>query len=138
VAAQLFIFQYSTLPTSGARLHQLDYVGSASSRPTQDTFYNQDDLLIREEVFDSRLGGSVSRVLRFFLWILRDKIGRTSELTLSLNLRFDLRLRGYIPYGMRFSESHLPYGSFVKTTRVLLKAFKRKNSGTLGNYSRRL
>jgi hypothetical protein len=39
---------------------------------------------------------------------------------------------------MRFSESHFPYGSFVKTTRVLLKTFKRKNSGTLGNYSRRL
>jgi hypothetical protein len=37
---------------------------------TQDTFYNQDDPLIREEVLDSKLGGSVPRVLRFFLRIL--------------------------------------------------------------------
>ena len=49
------------------------------SRPTQDTFYSQDDPLIREEVLDSRLGGSVPRVLRFFLRIFRDKIGRTSD-----------------------------------------------------------
>jgi hypothetical protein len=37
------------------------------SRPTQDTFYSQDDPLIREEVLDSRLGGSVPCVLWFFL-----------------------------------------------------------------------
>jgi hypothetical protein len=49
------------------------------SRPTQDIFYNQNDPLIREEVLDSRLRGSVPRVLRFFLWILRDKIDRTSD-----------------------------------------------------------
>jgi hypothetical protein len=49
------------------------------SRATQDTFYNQDDPSIREEVLDSRLGGSVSRVLRFFLRILRDNLGRTSD-----------------------------------------------------------
>jgi hypothetical protein len=33
---------------------------------------------------------------------------------------------------MRFSESHFPYGSFVKTTRVLLKTFKRRTRGRLG------
>jgi hypothetical protein len=49
------------------------------SRSTQDTFYNQDDPSIREAVLDSRLGGSVPRVLWFFLWILRDRIGRTSD-----------------------------------------------------------
>ena len=49
------------------------------TRPTQDTFYSQDDPLIREEVLDSRLGGSVPRVLRFFLRIFRDKIGKTSD-----------------------------------------------------------
>jgi hypothetical protein len=32
------------------------------------------------------------------------------RLTFSLNLQFDLRLGGYIPYGMRFSKSHFPYG----------------------------
>jgi hypothetical protein len=49
------------------------------SRPTHDTFYSQDDPLIREEVLDSRLGGSVPRVLRFFLRILRDKIDKTLD-----------------------------------------------------------
>jgi hypothetical protein len=53
-------------------------------------------------------------------------------LTLSLNLRFDLRLGGYIPYGMRFFESHFPYGFFFKTVRVLLKTFKRRTRGRLG------
>jgi hypothetical protein len=49
------------------------------SRSTQDTFYNQDDPSIREEVLDSMLGGSVPRVLRFFLRILQDNLGRTSD-----------------------------------------------------------
>jgi hypothetical protein len=62
----------------------LGYVYSTSwvtknSRATQDTFYNQDDPSIREEVLDLRLGGSVPRVLRFFLRILRDNLGRTSD-----------------------------------------------------------
>jgi hypothetical protein len=71
------------------------------SRPTEDTFYSQYDPLIREEVLDSRLGGSVPCVLRFSLRIFQDKIIKNFRLTLSLNLRFDLRLKGYIPYGMR-------------------------------------
>jgi hypothetical protein len=49
------------------------------SRATQDTFYIQDDPSIREEVLDSRLRGSVPRVLRFFLRILRDNLARTSD-----------------------------------------------------------
>jgi hypothetical protein len=49
------------------------------SKPIQDTFYNQDDPSIREDVLDSRLGGSVPRVLWFFLRILWDKMGRTSD-----------------------------------------------------------
>jgi hypothetical protein len=49
-----------------------------------------------------------------------------------LNLRFELRLGGYIPYGMRFFESHFPYGFFFKTTRVLLKTFERRTRGRLG------
>jgi hypothetical protein len=43
------------------------------------TFYIQDDPSIREEVLDSRLGGSVPHVLRFFLRILRDNLARTSD-----------------------------------------------------------
>jgi hypothetical protein len=37
------------------------------------------------------------------------------RLNLSLNLRFDPRLGGYITYGMRFFKSHFPYGFFFKT-----------------------
>jgi hypothetical protein len=33
---------------------------------------------------------------------------------------------------MRFSESHFPYGSFVKTTRVLLKASRGELEDTWG------
>jgi hypothetical protein len=39
----------------------------------------QDDPSIREEVLDSRLGGSVPRVLRFLLWIFRDLLAKTSD-----------------------------------------------------------
>jgi hypothetical protein len=39
----------------------------------------QDDPSIREEVLDSRLGGSVPRVLRFFLRILPDILAKTSD-----------------------------------------------------------
>jgi hypothetical protein len=47
---------------------------------TQDTFYNKnDDPSIREEVLDSRLGGSVPCVLRFFLQIFGDKSDKTSD-----------------------------------------------------------
>jgi hypothetical protein len=33
---------------------------------------------------------------------------------------------------MRFSESHFPYGFFIKTTRVQLKTFKRRTRERLG------
>jgi hypothetical protein len=49
------------------------------SRPIRDTFYNQEDPLIREEVLDSRLGGSVPRVLQFFLRILRNMVDKTLD-----------------------------------------------------------
>jgi hypothetical protein len=39
----------------------------------------QDDPSIREEVLDSRLEGSVPHVLRFFLWIFRDFLAKTSD-----------------------------------------------------------
>jgi hypothetical protein len=39
----------------------------------------QDDPSIQEEVLDSRLGGSVPRVLRFFLRIFRDILAKTSD-----------------------------------------------------------
>jgi hypothetical protein len=39
----------------------------------------QDDPSIREIVLDSRIGGSVPRVLRFSLRILRDILAKTSD-----------------------------------------------------------
>jgi hypothetical protein len=41
-------------------------------------------------------------------------------------------LGGYIPYGMRFFESHFPYGFFFKKRRVPLKTFMRR----IQDYSR--
>jgi hypothetical protein len=59
-------------------------------------------------------------------------------LTLSLNLRFDLRLEGYIPYGMRFFKAHFLYGFFFKDDASTIEDLQEENSMTLGNYSRRL
>jgi hypothetical protein len=72
----------------------------------------------------------VPRVLQFFLRILRDNLGRTIDPQLESTIR--PKARGYIPYGMRFFESHFPYGFFFKTTRVILKTFKRRTQGRLG------
>jgi hypothetical protein len=55
-----------------------------------------------------------------------------------LNLQFDLRLRGYIPYGMRFFESCFIYGFFFKDNASTIEDLQEENSRTLGNYSRRL
>jgi hypothetical protein len=49
-----------------------------------------------------------------------------------LESMIDLRLGGYIPYGMRFFRSHFPYGFFFKTKRVFLKTFERRTRGRLG------
>jgi hypothetical protein len=49
------------------------------SRATQDTFYNQDDPSIQEEVLDSRLRAPCHVSFGFFLRILRDNLGRTSD-----------------------------------------------------------
>ena len=71
------------------------------SLQTSAMFYSQLTLQF-EKLLNSRLGGSVPRVLRLeiFLRIFQDKIDGNYRLILSLNLQFDLRLRGYIPYGM--------------------------------------
>jgi hypothetical protein len=70
--------------TRCSRSWGLDYIrrtqrATPDQDPTQDTFYSQDDPSVREKVLDPRLGGCVPRVLRFFLQIFWDKIGRTSD-----------------------------------------------------------
>jgi hypothetical protein len=65
---------------SGARLYLLDFLGGDKTQEaTQDTFYNQYDPSIREEVLDSRLEGSMPCVLQFFLQILRDNLAKTLD-----------------------------------------------------------
>jgi hypothetical protein len=59
-------------------------------------------------------------------------------LTLSLNPRFDLRLWGYIPYGMRFFESHFSIWFLCQDNASTIEDLQEENSRTLGDYSRRL
>jgi hypothetical protein len=46
---------------------------------TQDTFSVKMTLQFKRKVLDSRLGGSVPRVLQIFLQIFQDRIGGTSD-----------------------------------------------------------
>jgi hypothetical protein len=50
-------------------------------------------------------------------------------LTLSLNLRFDLRLGGYIPFSIWF---------FLQNDASTIEDLQEENSSVLGDYSRRL
>jgi hypothetical protein len=56
------------------------------------------------------------------------------RLTLSLNLRFDLRLEGYIPYGKCDSKNRIP----ALRQGSIIEDLQEESSRTLGNYSRRL
>jgi hypothetical protein len=67
------------------------------SRAAQDTFYNQDDPSIREEVLDSRLEGSVPRVFGFFSGFCGIILAEL-QIDPQLESTFNLRLGGYIPY----------------------------------------
>jgi hypothetical protein len=88
----------------------------------------QDDPSIREEVLDSRLGGSVPRVLRFFLRIFRDFSCQDFRWTLSQSLRLNLRLGGYSiwsailriapPYQLRLQDK---IGSFSRPSEAVLE-----------------
>jgi hypothetical protein len=64
--------------TLGARLLLLDFQGSGKTQEHLRT-HLQDDPSIREEVLDSWLGGSVPRILRFFLRIFRDILAKISD-----------------------------------------------------------
>jgi hypothetical protein len=57
------------------------------------------------------------------------------RLTLILNLQFNLRLGGYIPYRMQFFELHFPYRfstQAIKTSRAFLKTFEGRTRGHSG------
>jgi hypothetical protein len=101
---------------------------------TSDTFYNQLTLQFKRSTRLKAWGLRATCPLIFSVnfW---DKIDGDFRLTVSLNLWFDLRLRGYIPYGMRLFESHYPYGFLmqdIKTSRVFLKTFEGRTRGRLG------
>jgi hypothetical protein len=58
-------------------------------------------------------------------------------LTLSLNLRLDLRLRGYIPYGA-ILQIAFSIWFILQDKASNIKDLREKNLRMLGNYSRRL
>jgi hypothetical protein len=64
-------------------------------------FYNQLTLQF-ERSTRLKARGLPATCPAIFLQIFRDKIEGNFRLILSFNLRLELRLRGYIPYGMRF------------------------------------
>jgi hypothetical protein len=101
------------------------------SRATQDTFYNQDDPSIQEEVLDSRLRGSVPRVLRFFLRFYGIIL---AELQIDPQLESMIRpkARGLHSIWNAILQITFSIWLFFKTTRVLLKTFKRRTRGLLG------
>jgi hypothetical protein len=90
----------------------------------------QDDPSIREEVLDSRLGGSVPRVLRFFSPDFSVSC-QNFRWTLSQSLQLNLRLGGYSIWSA-ILQSHFHISSGFKTTRALLKTFKGSTRGRLG------
>jgi hypothetical protein len=109
---------------SGARLHPsttrcsqslgLDYIwqtqwATLNQDPTQDTFYSQVDPSIREK--NTRLKAQGLRDTCpsvFFSGIFGIRLAKL-QIDPQLESAIRPKARGYIPYGMRFSESHFPY-----------------------------
>jgi hypothetical protein len=117
---------------SGAWLHLLDFLGDDKTQEQLRTHSTIKMTLQFERKYSTQGSGAPCHVSLGFFSGFYGIILAELRLTLSLNLRFDLRLGGYIPYAMRFFESHFPYGFFFKTRRVLLKTFKRRTRGRLG------
>jgi hypothetical protein len=116
---------------SGARLHLLDFLGNDKTQEQLRTHSTINMTLQFKRKYSTQGSGAPCHVsFGFFSGFYG--IWQNFRLTLNLNLRFDLRFGGYIPYGMRFFKSHFPYGFFFKTERVLLKTFKRRTRGRLG------
>jgi hypothetical protein len=91
----------------------------------------QDDPSIREELLDSRLEGSVPRVLRFFSPDFSGYSCKNFRWTLSQSLQLNLRLRGYsIWSAILQSHFHICFG--FKTIRTFLKTFKGSTRERLG------
>jgi hypothetical protein len=91
----------------------------------------QDDPSIREEVLDSRLGGSVPRVLRFFLSGFNEIFLPKLQMDPQQSLQLNLRLGGYFIWSA-ILQSHFHVSFGFKTTRALLKTFKGTTRGRLG------
>jgi hypothetical protein len=65
---------------------------------------------------------------------------RLAKLQIDPQLESTIRPKalGYIPYGMRFFESHFPYGFLHEDNASTIEDLQGENSRTLGDYSRRL
>jgi hypothetical protein len=90
----------------------------------------QDDPSIREKLLDSRLGGSVPRVLRFFFPDFSGYSCQNIRWTLSQSLQLNLRLGGYFIWSAILqSHFHICFGFtildcaifVVKIARTLLQ-----------------
>jgi hypothetical protein len=82
-------------------------------------------------MLDSRLGGSVPRVLRFFLRGFSGYSSQNFRWTLSQSLQLNLRLGGYsIWSAILQSHFHVIFG--FKTVWAFLKTFKGSTRGRLG------
>jgi hypothetical protein len=108
------------------------------SRATQDTFYIQDDPSIREKVLDSRLGGSVPCVLRFFFSGFCGII--LTELQIDPQLESTIRPKARGLHSIWNAILRITFSIwFLLQDKVsIIEDLQGKNSRTLGNYSRRL
>jgi hypothetical protein len=99
------------------------------SRPTQDTFYSQDDPLIREEVLDSRLKGFVSLV--FFSGFYRIRL---TKLQIYPQLESTIRPKARGLHSIWNAILRIAFSIWLRhqKTRVLLKTFKSRTRGRLG------
>jgi hypothetical protein len=106
------------------------------SRATQDTFYIQDDPSIREEVLDSRIGGSVPRILRFFSGFY-GIILQELQMDPQPESTTQPKARGLLHMECDFVIA-LPYKFRLQDKAGIIEDLQEENSRTLGNYSRRL
>jgi hypothetical protein len=90
----------------------------------------QDDPSIREDVLDSRLGGSVPRVLRFFLRILRDILAKTLDGP-SARVCNSTKARGLLHMECDFAIA-LPYQFRLQDDTGIVEDLQEQHSRTLG------
>jgi hypothetical protein len=107
------------------------------SRSTQNTFYNQDDPSIREEVLNSRLGGFVPCVLQFFSGFYGIIL---AELQIDPQVESTIRpkARGLHSIWNVILRITFSIWFLLQDSVSTIEGLQEKNSRMLANYSRRL